>query len=340
MQNSQRGKKSTHRREEGRKGAKRGGPGSSRGKAGTSKSGRSQDRQKEGGESRSLTPRLQSGERGGQKPGEDRQRPKEHKKGKGASSPSKRKPGNPKGRKNQRKSGKPKTSRHPAPPQEPGMEPVEFWSICAANSLPLTNDQMDLFLRYAEDLYYWNDQINLISRRDMEHLWLRHLLHSLTPVLMGLIPESGRILDIGSGGGLPGIPIKIARPKLDITLVDSIAKKVRTTSMLASHLVKGGLQTIRIRAEELANDPEHTNAYDVVIARAVAPLVDLMTWAEPLLKNDGKIVALKGGALTDEVDHARNKFPEASIDIQDIELHGVDWFAKENKRIVVVKMAK
>ncbi len=217
------------------------------------------------------------------------------------------------------------------------MDPVEFWSICSVNSFPLSNEQMEQFTRYAQDLLYWNDQINLISRRDTEHLWDRHLLHSIAPVLMGLIPETGHLLDIGSGGGLPGIPIKIALPKLDVTMLDSIAKKVRTTSMLASHIAKHGLHSIRNRAEELANEERHVNAYDVVIARAVAPLVDLMTWAKPLLKPDGKIVALKGGALTDEMDHAVNRFPDADIRILDIDLRGTDWFAKENKRIVTVQ---
>ena len=216
------------------------------------------------------------------------------------------------------------------------MEPVEFWSICSVNGLPLSDEQMDLLLRYGEDLLFWNDQVNLISRRDTEHIWLRHILHSITPLLMKVMPDTGRVLDIGSGGGLPGIPMKIAAPKLDVTLLDSIAKKVRTTAMLASHITKHGLQAIRNRSEELANDSDHFGAYDVIVARAVAPLVDLMKWSEPLLKPDGKIIALKGGALTDEIDHARGKFPDAEIEILDIQLQGTEWFVKENKRIVRV----
>ncbi|MCB0711065.1 MAG: 16S rRNA (guanine(527)-N(7))-methyltransferase RsmG [Ignavibacteriae bacterium] len=217
------------------------------------------------------------------------------------------------------------------------MDPVEFWSICSVNGVPLSHEQMDQFARYAEDLLYWNDQINLISRRDTPHIWGRHLLHSITPVLMKLLPESGRILDIGTGGGLPGIPIKITLPKLDVTMLDSIAKKARTTAMLASHISEHGLRAIRERAEELVNDPQHVEAYEAVVARAVAPLVDLIGWAKPLLKPQGSIVALKGGALTDEIDHALHKFPEAKIQILDIEIRGTDWFTQENKRIVTVR---
>lgn len=217
------------------------------------------------------------------------------------------------------------------------MDTVEFWSTCSVNGLVLTNEQMELLVRYVEDLLHWNNRINLISRRDTEHIWVRHILHSLTPLIMNAMPRSGKALDIGTGGGLPGIPLKIANPKLDMTLLDSIAKKVRTTSMLASHITKHGLRAVRERAEELPKDARHAGPYDVVVSRATAPLVDLMTWSRPLLKPGGRIVALKGGALTDEVEQAQTKHPDAVISVIDIDVRGVDWFREENKRIVTVE---
>lgn len=218
------------------------------------------------------------------------------------------------------------------------MSPVEFWSLCSMNGLILDDEQMERLTRYATDLVHFNEKLNLISRRDTEHVWLRHILHSLTPVLMDLVPDSGRVLDIGSGGGLPGIPIKIARPGLDMVLLDSIAKKVKTTEMLASHVIEHGLVVLRERAEELPKYPEYAAGFDLIIARAVAPLVDLITWARPLLKPDGQMVLLKGGTLIDEMDHAVGKHPDAQITIHDIELVGLDWFAQENKRIVTVRL--
>jgi 16S rRNA (guanine527-N7)-methyltransferase len=213
---------------------------------------------------------------------------------------------------------------------------VEFWSICSINGLVLTEEQMALLNRYAEDLVYWNERVNLISRKDIHHIWDHHILHSIAPVLMGLMPDSGRILDIGTGGGLPGIPLKIVLPELDITLVDSIAKKVRTTSMLASHVAKHRLHVVRARAEELADDPKHVGVYDVVVARAVAPLKALTGWAFPLLKPDGKLIALKGGDLEAEIADAAKTFPDRTIACQDIELKGFDELRKEEKKIVVV----
>ncbi|MBC8146271.1 MAG: 16S rRNA (guanine(527)-N(7))-methyltransferase RsmG [bacterium] len=216
------------------------------------------------------------------------------------------------------------------------MDAVEFWSICSVNGLVLSREQLAQIERYAGDLLYWNERVNLISRRDTEHIWLRHILHSLTIAMSGEMPATGRVLDIGTGGGLPGIPLKIALPKLDVTLLDSIAKKVQTTGMLASHISKHGIRAVRQRAEELPNDPSLKGPYDVVVSRATAPLVDLMKWSHPILKPGGKILTLKGGALTDEVEHAQSRFPNASISILDIDVKGVEWFVAEEKKLVRV----
>ena len=221
------------------------------------------------------------------------------------------------------------------------MTPVEFWSICSMNGLVLDDGQMDKMVRYVGDLLYWNEKINLISRRDTEQIWKRHILHSLAPVLLDMIPKTGRVLDIGSGGGLPGIPMKIARPGLEMVLLDSISKKVKTVEMLASHVIDHGLTAIRERAEEMPTYPEYAGSFDLVIARAVAPLVDLIGWARPLLRPDtGQMVLLKGGTLIDELDHAVGKHPDAEVTIHEIKLTGIGWFEEEQKRIVTVRLGK
>ena len=180
------------------------------------------------------------------------------------------------------------------------MDSIEFWSICSANGLALSREQMEQFERYANDLLYWNDKVNLISRRDTDQIWLRHILHSVSIAFTGELPKSGKVLDIGTGGGLPGIPLKILNPKFDMTLLDSIAKKVQTVGMMAGHITEHGLRAIRERAEELPNDPRLKGPYDLVVSRATAPLVDLMKWTRPVLKNGGKLLTLKGVALAEE----------------------------------------
>jgi 16S rRNA (guanine527-N7)-methyltransferase len=217
------------------------------------------------------------------------------------------------------------------------LDATEFWSICSVNGLLLSREQLADFERYVADLLYWNDKVNLISRRDTEHIWLRHILHSVSIAFTGELPKFGRVLDIGTGGGLPGIPLKIINPKFDVTLLDSIAKKVQTTSMLASHITKHGLRAVRNRAEELPNDPKNKGPYDLVVSRATAPLVDLMKWSKPILKREGKILTLKGGALVEEIRQAQTMFPHAEITVIDLDVRGVDWFQQEEKRLVRVR---
>lgn len=216
------------------------------------------------------------------------------------------------------------------------MDATEFWSICSANGLVLSREQMAQFERYADDLAYWNERVNLISRRDIEHVWLRHLLHSSSLAFTGLLPKSGRVLDIGTGGGLPGIPLKIINPKFDITLLDSIAKKVNTASMMASHITPHGIRAVRQRAEELPNDPKLRGPYDLVVSRATAPLVDLIGWSRPVLKPGGYILTLKGGDLSDEIGQAARKHPDAIITEQPLRVLGVSWFEQEEKKVVKV----
>ncbi|MBS1910755.1 MAG: 16S rRNA (guanine(527)-N(7))-methyltransferase RsmG [Bacteroidetes bacterium] len=216
------------------------------------------------------------------------------------------------------------------------MDATEFWSICSTNGLVLSHEQIDQFERYVSDLLYWNERVNLISRRDTDSVWLRHILHCVAIAFTGELPKSGRVLDIGTGGGLPGIPLKIINPKFDITLLDSIAKKVQTVSMLASHITKHGLQAVRERAEELPNHPKLRGPYDLVVSRATAPLVDLMKWAHPILRSGGRILTLKGGSLEEEIRQAQNKFRDAVITVIDLKVRGCEWFEQEEKKLVRV----
>lgn len=217
------------------------------------------------------------------------------------------------------------------------MDAIEFWSICSANGIVLSREQVAQFERYVEDLLYWNERVNLISRRDTDQIWLHHILHSVSIMFTGQMPKSGRVLDIGTGGGLPGIPLKIINPKFDVTLLDSIAKKVQTVGMIAGHITKHGMRAERERAEELANRDKLKGPYDVVVSRATAPLVDLMKWSRPVLKSDGVILTLKGGDLTEEIRQAQTKFKDAEITVIDLHVGGCDWFEREEKRLVRVR---
>src|SRR5262249_42996662 len=137
----------------------------------------------------------------------------------------------------------------------------------------------------------------LIGPREVDRLWERHLLNSA--VIAPLIPSGARMVDLGSGAGLPGIPLAIVRPSLDVTLLESMARRVEWLEYVTATL---GLDVtvVRGRAEEPAS-MRRVGGADVVVARAVAPLAKLCEWSLPLLGDGGSLIAMKGSSAADEV---------------------------------------
>lgn len=219
------------------------------------------------------------------------------------------------------------------------MDPLEFWTICNANGILLSREQVGTFERLHNELLYWNERVNLISRKDMDNIWVRHFMHSLSIVKYQLLQEKAKCLDVGCGGGFPGIPVGIARPDLSISMVDSIAKKMKLTSMFAEHTGQRNFKAYTSRMEDLAQDKKLIAHYDHVIARAVAPITSLINWTKPLLKKNGTYVLLKGGDLTLEKQDAMQVFPNLTIEEISINWNGVDWFTKEEKKIIICSFA-
>ena len=215
------------------------------------------------------------------------------------------------------------------------MEPLEFWTICNRNGILLSHEQVDRFDRFHKELVYWNEKINLISRKDMDNIWEHHFLHSLSIVKADIIPAKAICMDIGTGGGFPGIPVGIAREDCKVTLVDSIAKKMKLTSMFAAHTGLRGLTAITTRMEDLSTDKQFKGKYDIIMARAVAPIEKLVNWTLPLLKPNGSYILLKGGDLTQEILQAKESIKGIHIQELPIIWKGIDWFTTEDKKIIV-----
>ncbi len=151
-----------------------------------------------------------------------------------------------------------------------------------------------------KDLYKeWNEKINVISRKDMDNFYEHHVLHSLAIAKQFEFKKESEIMDLGSGGGFPGIPLAIFFPDTQFHLVDSINKKLKVASEIAAAINLQNLSTQHTRAEDIKN-----RKFDVVVSRAVAPLKDLWWWAKPLLKkgvSPNGLICLKGGDLTKEI---------------------------------------
>jgi len=148
----------------------------------------------------------------------------------------------------------------------------------------------------------WNEKINLISRKDIENLYPNHILHSLAILKFMKFKPQSRILDVGTGGGFPGIPLAIALPDVDFYLVDSIGKKINVVKDAIEVLGLKNVQAEHIRAEDLK-----VGSFDFVVSRAVAPLPDLMRWSQKHISKIHKnilpngLIALKGGDVKAEI---------------------------------------
>lgn len=153
------------------------------------------------------------------------------------------------------------------------------------------------------DLYKdWNEKINVISRKDIDNFYLKHVLHSLAIAAVIEFEPGTQIVDIGTGGGFPGIPLAIFFPEVRFHLVDSIAKKLKVADAVAEAIGLSNVTTQHIRAEEIKN-----RKFDFVVSRAVAPIKDLWKWGYPLIKKGDRqqlqngLICLKGGDLVQEI---------------------------------------
>ncbi len=218
----------------------------------------------------------------------------------------------------------------------------ELAHIIKENGLSFTDEQFKKLTSYAQLLQAKNNVVNLISRKDEENILSKHILHSLTLIFPDLqlagIPQGTHVFDLGTGGGLPGIPIKIMRPDISLTLCDSIAKKIVATDEIAKALGLKNTQTITDRAENLALKPQHKRKYDVVITRAVAKLDELAIWSQGLLKKDGLLLALKGGDIQEEIGRAKELRFVKSVEEAPLLIKEYDEFIKEEKKIVRVRL--
>ena len=181
----------------------------------------------------------------------------------------------------------------------------EFIDILARGAreigLTLPDRKLDLFRRYRRELLLWNSKMNLVSITTPLDLPVKHCLDSLLPASF-IEKSEGALLDIGTGAGFPGIPLKIVMDALSVALVDSSRKK---TSFLKDVTGKLRLERVRVvqgRIEQLAGDPEWIGAFDTVISRATFKLADLIRAGSPFLAPGGRLIVMKGPDLQAEWD--------------------------------------
>ena len=205
--------------------------------------------------------------------------------------------------------------------------------------LRLTPAHEDAFARYATELAAWNERVNLTAITDPAQVEMRHFADSLS--LMQVIPRRVglRVIDIGTGAGFPGMPLKIICPEIDLTLVESVGKKVRFLEHLVAMLDLTGVTVINARAEEVGREADHREAYDWAVARAVAGLNTLAEYLLPLVRVEGHALAQKGETASQEATAAEDAIKLLGGEIRQltpVELPGV---AETHYLVQIAKVA-
>jgi 16S rRNA (guanine527-N7)-methyltransferase len=239
------------------------------------------------------------------------------------------------------------------------VNPEELWlySLCKNNGIYITDIQIRLLSQYKTHLLDWNKKINLISRKNEENLWKGHIALSLTLLFKIEFHTELKILDLGTGGGFPGIPLAIMLPETSFLLLDSTKKKIIAVQSMVESLSLPNIKTIWGRAEELQRNQKFHQSFDIIVARSVSSLPNLLEWGLPFLKPSSKfnnsikvqssersiiqnpsIITFKGGEIEAEETTAKKKFPTVKLDTIPLIFHGSEEFENHDKKLVIATL--
>ena len=180
--------------------------------------------------------------------------------------------------------------------------------IKGAEELNISIEEKDInsFEIYKEMLKEWNTKINITTITDDEDIDIKHFLDSLTPLVTNLFDGKKNLIDIGTGGGFPGIPLKIIKRELNVTLLDSLNKRINFLNEVINRLELEDIIAIHARAEEMSIKPVYREKYDIAISRAVASLNTLSEYCIPFVKLGGYFISMKGPDAEEELKSGNN----------------------------------
>lgn len=192
----------------------------------------------------------------------------------------------------------------------------------------LSQKQVDLYTQM-ESLYIeWNEKVNVISRKDVENLFERHILHSLAIAKFFTFPKNTRIIDVGTGGGFPGIPLAVFFEDCHFTLIDSIGKKIKVVEEISTALKLTNVKAMQVRSDQFKGD------FDYIVSRAVTNLPSFFRQTKHLVKKGSGIVYLKGGDFDDEIQEIRRPIKQFIISKH----FNQEFF--ETKKVVFINLKK
>jgi len=200
-----------------------------------------------------------------------------------------------------------------------------------SKELKLSGEQTEQFTVYIDLLEQWNQRTNLISKNDVPFIVSKHIKESLELLSLDVLNEEKSVMDMGTGAGLPGIPLFLLKTQLDMILVDSRKMKTLFLQDVIDKLKLEHVSVICQRIEDIKTE-KYLKTVDVMLARAVTKLKDLWLWSEPFLKPDGMLVAYKGGNIETEVNDLLQKFKHLEVKI-----YPFQWSnTQDDKKFVIV----
>lgn len=204
-------------------------------------------------------------------------------------------------------------------------------------NLTLTEEQIEKFYNYMNLLIEWNKKINLTAIVEPKDIILKHFIDSLT--IVKYIKEGETIIDVGTGAGFPGIPLKIAREDLKITLADSLNKRINFLNEVINKLDLKNIETIHIRAEELGKNKKYREKFDIATSRAVANMSTLSEYLIPFIKVKGRCICMKSSDIDTELENAKK-----AINILGCEIESKDKFNLPNsdlgRSVIILRKVK
>lgn len=185
------------------------------------------------------------------------------------------------------------------------MKIEQFVAMLAEKGIDLTPKQLDQFERYYQILVEWNEKMNLTAITDKDEVYLKHFYDSISAAFYFDFSKPIQLCDVGAGAGFPSIPLKIVFPSIELTIVDSLNKRITFLNHLASQLKLDHVHFIHDRAETFGVNPDHREKYDVVTARAVARMSVLSELCLPLVKQGGRFIAMKAASACEELEQGK-----------------------------------
>jgi len=200
----------------------------------------------------------------------------------------------------------------------------KYFDLLERYHMEISKEKLEIY-RLLYDIYKdLNDKVNLISRKDFENFYLHHIIHSLSITKFELIKDENNIIDLGTGGGLPGIPLAIYYNRKNFLLIDSIRKKISAVDKIIDKINLKNISTLNDRAENLDIKA------DIIICRSVSSVDNLIQWTKGLLNDEGRLILLKGGNVNKELKNISSRFTIYNLD----DIYSENYF--KDKKIIEI----